>query len=185
MCQTTHATSSVRGEGRVGTSRAAAWRTPCLRAVRGGSWNNNPRNARNANRNRNTNDDDNVGFRLASTPPCPSSGSHGRRGRAEGAFRVRHDDKAPDRMITASTTALALALHRAAGADPVRPVCNRLCGVIYKYSYCNSGEGACRKISEWLRCSESLTLRKSLSQRGELCTELRTSVFPSRSSRAH
>ena len=37
------------------------------RVIRGGSWNNNPRNARSANRNRNTpeNRNNNLGFRLA------------------------------------------------------------------------------------------------------------------------
>jgi sulfatase modifying factor 1 len=37
-----------------------------LRAVRGGSWNNNPTNVRAANRNRNTPDNrnDNLGFRV-------------------------------------------------------------------------------------------------------------------------
>jgi len=38
--------------------------------VRGGSWNNNPRNVRSGKRNRNTTDNrnNNNGFRLASTP---------------------------------------------------------------------------------------------------------------------
>jgi len=38
--------------------------------ARGGSWNNNPRNARSGKRNRNTTDNrnNNIGFRLASTP---------------------------------------------------------------------------------------------------------------------
>jgi len=40
------------------------------RVVRGGSWNNNPRNLRSANRNRNNTDEanNNLGFRVASTP---------------------------------------------------------------------------------------------------------------------
>ncbi|MCP4966515.1 MAG: SUMF1/EgtB/PvdO family nonheme iron enzyme, partial [bacterium] len=40
------------------------------RVLRGGSWNNNPRRLRSANRNNNepTNRNNNVGFRLASTP---------------------------------------------------------------------------------------------------------------------
>ena len=44
------------------------------RVVRGGAWNNNPANVRSANRNRNTpaNRNNNVGFRVASTLPCPS-----------------------------------------------------------------------------------------------------------------
>lgn len=39
------------------------------RVLRGGSWNNNPRNARSANRNNNTPDNrnNNIGFRVAST----------------------------------------------------------------------------------------------------------------------
>jgi formylglycine-generating enzyme required for sulfatase activity len=45
------------------------WTAPCRRVVRGGSWNNNPRNLRAANRNRNTTDNrnNNNGFRLGST----------------------------------------------------------------------------------------------------------------------
>lgn len=40
------------------------------RVLRGGSWNNNARNVRSANRNNNdpTNRNNNVGFRVASTP---------------------------------------------------------------------------------------------------------------------
>ena len=46
-----------------------AWTAPCRRVVRGGSWNNNPRNLRAANRNRNTteNRNNNLGFRVGST----------------------------------------------------------------------------------------------------------------------
>jgi len=46
-----------------------AWTAPCSRVVRGGAWNNNPRNLRSAQRNRNTTDNrnNNIGFRLAST----------------------------------------------------------------------------------------------------------------------
>jgi hypothetical protein len=46
-----------------------AWTASCSRVVRGGSWNNNPRNLRSAQRNRNTteNRNNNLGFRLAST----------------------------------------------------------------------------------------------------------------------
>jgi formylglycine-generating enzyme len=42
------------------------------RVVRGGSWNNNPRNVRAGNRNWNDtgNRNTNTGFRVASTPPC-------------------------------------------------------------------------------------------------------------------
>jgi formylglycine-generating enzyme required for sulfatase activity len=44
--------------------------------VRGGGWNNNPRNLRSANRNRNNPDEanNNVGFRLA-RPPDPTAGA--------------------------------------------------------------------------------------------------------------
>ena len=46
-----------------------AWTAPCRRAVRGGSWDNNPDNLRSANRNRNTTDNrnNNLGFRVART----------------------------------------------------------------------------------------------------------------------
>jgi retron-type reverse transcriptase len=44
-----------------------AWTASCGRVVRGGSWNNNPRNLRAAQRNRNTDENNNNGFRLAST----------------------------------------------------------------------------------------------------------------------
>ncbi len=42
---------------------------PPVRVLRGGSWNNNPRNVRSANRNRNdtTNRNNNNGFRVSST----------------------------------------------------------------------------------------------------------------------
>jgi len=45
--------------------------------LRGGSWNNNPRNVRAANRNRNTTDNrnNNNGFRVASTPRAGAAGS--------------------------------------------------------------------------------------------------------------
>ena len=41
--------------------------------IRGGSWNNNPRNLRSANRNRNTrsNRNNNQGFRLAQSARAP------------------------------------------------------------------------------------------------------------------
>ncbi|MCC5875577.1 MAG: SUMF1/EgtB/PvdO family nonheme iron enzyme [Candidatus Sumerlaeia bacterium] len=43
------------------------------RVIRGGSWNNNPQNLRSANRNRNTPDNrnNNLGFRVVSSPPTP------------------------------------------------------------------------------------------------------------------
>ncbi|MDM8562165.1 SUMF1/EgtB/PvdO family nonheme iron enzyme [Candidatus Marithioploca araucensis] len=43
--------------------------------IRGGSWNNKPRNVRAANRNRNSHDNrnNNVGFRLASLPVIAQS----------------------------------------------------------------------------------------------------------------
>jgi RNA-directed DNA polymerase len=46
-----------------------AWTAPCQRVLRGGSWNNNPRNLRSATRNWNTTDNrnNNIGFRLGST----------------------------------------------------------------------------------------------------------------------
>ncbi|MBM3952953.1 MAG: hypothetical protein FJ311_16080 [Rhodospirillales bacterium] len=65
--------------------RGEAWPAPCgQRVLRGGSWNNNPRNLRSANRNRNTTDNrnNNNGFRVASTHRCLSRAVHGRRGRA-------------------------------------------------------------------------------------------------------
>ena len=54
------------------------------RVLRGGSWNNNPRNLRSANRNRNTtgNRNDNNGFRVARTLDGPSRRPHGAAGRA-------------------------------------------------------------------------------------------------------
>jgi Sulfatase-modifying factor enzyme 1 len=58
---------------------------PCRRVLRGGSWNNKPENLRSANRNRNNTDNrnNNIGFRVASTPSCRSFCVHGRAGRAE------------------------------------------------------------------------------------------------------
>jgi RNA-directed DNA polymerase len=44
-----------------------AWTASSGRVVRGGSWNNNPRNLRAAQRNRNTGTNNNNGFRVAST----------------------------------------------------------------------------------------------------------------------
>ncbi|MCY4150325.1 MAG: hypothetical protein OXD44_11075 [Gammaproteobacteria bacterium] len=47
--------------------------------LRGGSWNNNPRNLRSANRNRNRPDNrnNNNGFRVARTLKCPNRRSQG------------------------------------------------------------------------------------------------------------
>ncbi|MBK8656372.1 MAG: SUMF1/EgtB/PvdO family nonheme iron enzyme [Haliscomenobacter sp.] len=53
-----------------------------LRVVRGGSWNNNTRNCRAANRNRNNPDNrnNNNGFRLAREYARPNAGARVRRG---------------------------------------------------------------------------------------------------------
>ncbi|WP_366836213.1 SUMF1/EgtB/PvdO family nonheme iron enzyme [Nitrosomonas sp.] len=50
------------------------------RVVRGGSWNNNPQNLRSANRNRNNTDEanNNLGFRIASTPAIVPEPDHSR-----------------------------------------------------------------------------------------------------------
>jgi hypothetical protein len=52
---------------------------------RGGSWNNNARNARGANRNNNTpgNRNNNIGARLASSRSRQKAGVHGLRSRAK------------------------------------------------------------------------------------------------------
>ena len=62
---------------------AGAWPSP-ERVVRGGSWNNNPRNLRAANRNRNTtgNRNNNSGFRVARTLKGRNHRRHGADGRA-------------------------------------------------------------------------------------------------------
>ncbi len=66
-----------------------------LRVLRGGSWNNNPSNCRSAYRNRNEpeNRNNNVGFRLASTPHAGVPGSTDL-GRAPGPSRAVHDEQA-------------------------------------------------------------------------------------------
>jgi formylglycine-generating enzyme required for sulfatase activity len=75
----------------------AAWirdGDPGRRVLRGGSWNNNPRNSRAGNRDRNDtgNRNNNAHFRLASTPPCQSRRDQGPIGSAEGEFRDGHDE---------------------------------------------------------------------------------------------
>jgi len=66
--------------------QAEAWPVPRrLCVLRGGSWNNNPRNRRSAYRNRNDTDNrnNNIGFRVARTPStCPSRRVHRRAGSA-------------------------------------------------------------------------------------------------------
>ena len=49
------------------------------RVIRGGSWNNNAQNCRSANRNNNNPDNrnNNIGFRLASSPHRPTARVHG------------------------------------------------------------------------------------------------------------
>ena len=79
---------------RVVRSVGGAWPSPSRRVVRGGSWNNNPRNLRAGVRDRNNTDNRNnaLGFRVASTPPCQGRRDHGPDGCAEGAFRDGHDE---------------------------------------------------------------------------------------------
>ena len=62
---------------------AGAWLSP-RRVLRGGSWNNKPRNLRSANRNRNTTDNrnNNNGFRVARTLSSPSRRRYGDAGSA-------------------------------------------------------------------------------------------------------
>ena len=68
---------------RVVRSGARAWPSP-ERVLRGGFWNNNPRNLRAANRNRNTtgNRNDNNGFRVARTLSSWNRRRYGAAGRA-------------------------------------------------------------------------------------------------------
>jgi hypothetical protein len=59
------------------------------RVCRGGSWNNNPKNVRAANRNNNnpTNRNNNLGFRVASTPVGECSAAYeGQEGAAVSRF---------------------------------------------------------------------------------------------------
>ena len=74
--------------------RGRAWPSPCRRVVRGGSWNNKPRNLRSANRNRNEtgNRNNNIGFRVARTLALPEPAvSRGRR-ECERASRDGHGE---------------------------------------------------------------------------------------------
>ena len=70
--------------GRMVRSVPEAW-PPLARGARGGSWNNNPRNLRSANRNRNTtgNRNNNNGFRVARTLRSRRRRAHGRAGCAD------------------------------------------------------------------------------------------------------
>jgi len=56
---------------------AGAKRDGSGRVLRGGSWNNNPRNCRSANRNNNTPDNrnNNIGFRVVMMPSSSTSKS--------------------------------------------------------------------------------------------------------------
>ena len=90
-----------------------AWPPPSRRVLRGGSWNNNPTNICPGVRNRNDTDNrnNNVGFRLASTPPCQNRTDQGPAGRAEGEFRDGHDGWV---AIVPSSAARVLAFGRPA-----------------------------------------------------------------------
>jgi hypothetical protein len=68
-------------------------KAPCRRVVRGGAWNNNPRNLRSACRNRNTTDNrnNNQGFRLARTCFAGAVGIMVPAG-VHLTFRVVHDE---------------------------------------------------------------------------------------------
>ena len=70
--------------GRVVRPVPGAWPPPCDRVLRGGSWNNKPRNLRSANRNRNEagNRNNKNGFRVARTLDRRSRCPHGGAGRA-------------------------------------------------------------------------------------------------------
>jgi hypothetical protein len=90
------------------------------RVIRGGGWNNNPWKVRSANRNRNNanNRNNNTGFRVSSTPPCQSSVGQGPRGCAEGAFRVRHEEREAMRRIATPIVGARLgSVNGAAGTD--------------------------------------------------------------------
>ena len=82
--------SAVGGMIRVGR----AWPSPSRRVLRGGSWNNKPRNLRSANRNRNNpgNRNNNNGFRVARTLAGPSRRPHGAVREYERASRDGHGE---------------------------------------------------------------------------------------------
>ena len=70
--------------GRVVRPVPGAWPSPCRRVLRGGSWNNKPRNLRSANRNRNTTGNRNNNNGLPGCPHAPPpepASSRGRRAR--------------------------------------------------------------------------------------------------------
>ena len=74
------------------------WPCPCPCVLRGGSWNNRPRNLRSANRNRNStgNRNNNNGFRIASTLRRRSRRPHGGAGSAgerSGAAMMNEDPR--------------------------------------------------------------------------------------------
>lgn len=72
--------------------------------LRGGSWNNNPHNARSAKRNRNNpgKRNNNLGFRLASTPQGRSRPLQGAAGRTCGVHRRAMSSAAPRPRLAGS-----------------------------------------------------------------------------------
>ena len=85
------------------------------RVLRGGSWNNKPRNLRAANRNRNTTGkrNNNNGFRIARTLEGGSRGPHGDTGRA---------NERPGTVMMKNGPAFLL-LRISGGGTPAAPVC--------------------------------------------------------------